>query len=59
MEPENEREKEVLDKLELEKVLPLPEVVLAPIEEQKTLFEESDIFDLASKRGVNVSDVIQ
>jgi hypothetical protein len=48
MEPENEREKEVLDKLDIDKLVPRPyNIELLNSKETPKNIEEMDIFDLA------------
>ena len=50
MEPENTREREVLDKLKLEKVLPNP-YKYDLLNDPDLNEEDMDIFDLARRKG--------
>jgi hypothetical protein len=57
-ESENEKERDVMESLELEKVLdPVKRIVpnINPKEEEQVNLDEVDIFELARSRGVRVN----
>jgi hypothetical protein len=56
--PENDREREVLSKLDIEKILPRPLDIKRLEELEKPMnLEEDDIFEVARKRGQRLTDM--
>jgi len=58
LDPENDREKQVLDKLNMEKVLPRPyNADLIKELQQPMNMDEDDIFEVARRRGQRLSEM--